>query len=234
VVYSYLPSDAPSGTRDTHWLAVMAPALMERRELDGVEEARWIIGADGLEFADLGVICPEDVGLPYVPTLNGSVVDTCQRRAIGIGPGVVVEMGLAPDVDLEALIARLRIGTLEELMAAVGPVDGTDSISATSPVFPEEEPTPPPDTPFCNAWLVVLEEARANGESGSLWSPALAAAQEEAARTAPTAELAADIRYLSEDWADGTPTDESAAVMQRVVNAASAACPGIQEWVEKQ
>src|SRR5690606_11114717 len=100
-------------------LAIRGPAEMDRNRgaVEGEEEPIWIAGLDGLQFADLGVLCPEGPeplrGL-ILESLTGRAAATCQRRAIGIGPEVVVEIALDPATELDAVVARLRIGTLDE------------------------------------------------------------------------------------------------------------------------
>jgi hypothetical protein len=228
LVYQYGPDSPEQAVQPAEWLAIVGPAAMDRGGIDGATDPRWVTGLDGVEFADLGVICAEDDGFPYLSSISGVPAEGCQRRAIGIGPDVVIEIAILPSKDLDAVIRQIQLGTLEELEAT-----GAELLpgSLVPPTMPVQEVEPPPDTPFCNAWTAVLEGSLANGESGALWSPVLAVAMEAAAGAAPTPEIAADIRVLAEDWRDEDPSDESAAVMQRVINAAEAECPGIGAWV---
>ena len=99
------------------WLAIVGPAAMDRGGIDGVTDPRWVTGLDGLEFADLGVISAEDDGFPYLPSISGVPAEGCQRRAIGIGPDVVVEIAILPSKDLDAVISQIQLGTLEDLEA---------------------------------------------------------------------------------------------------------------------
>jgi hypothetical protein len=209
-----------------------APARLELDDVtdgSGQPPAR-IEGFDGLEFVDLGVVCPD---VEPLESMQGWPSSTCQRRAIGVGLGFVVELVLPVESDLHDVAADIRVGTLDDLRDAIGDVDGVDQLGAPPIEVPTEDPAPPPDTPFCNAWSDVLELARAGS---SPYDPALIDAMGLAADVAP-AELAVQIRDLAALWstapAEATPSQESATRMLNVINAASAECPGIQDWIEE-
>jgi hypothetical protein len=215
------------------WISVEAPVQVDlERDLDGGDPPL-VEGSEGLTFVDLGVLCPESEGA-WVPSVSGSPGYQCQRRALGTGPGLLIELALPPDVDLEQVIAELRMGSLDDLRTALGPLDGLDQVTSTPPTMPATTLAPPPDTPFCNAWVDVLAISRTLSSAGELWSEELGVAQEAAAAVAPTPELARDIRLLDDLISTGESSDTSAAVMQRVVNATWAECPGIQEWVNRE
>jgi len=228
VTYRYSTDEQIRGLPEV-WIGTIAPA---RLDLDDVADASGVRPAhinapDGLALVDLGVVCP--AGENPVQSMQGWPSTSCARRAIGTGNDFVIELVLPVEIDLDALISQLRVGTLDELRNALEPVEGLDQLGDPPTHRPSPDPVPPPDTPFCNAWLEVLSLARAGAPPAD---PEMIERMDAAAQVAP-AELAAQIRDLATLWSttspEATPGQDSASLMMDVTNATWAECPGISD-----